>query len=53
MCAWVPDVGEEACGTWEEVINSHVFMRWEKYGWQLGKTTEIITRSTPRLFKQY
>ena len=33
------------------LINSHVFMRWEKYGWQLGKTTEIITRSTPRLFK--
>ena len=30
-----------------------IIMRWEKYGWQLGKINDIITRSTPRLFKQY
>ena len=28
-------------------------MRWEKFGWQLGKVTAIITNATPRLFKNF
>ena len=35
------------------LVGSHVYMRWEKYGWQLGKITDIITRATPRLFKKF
>ena len=28
-------------------------MRWEMYGWQLGKITDIITAASPRLFKKF
>ena len=29
-------------------------MRWEKYGWQLSKITNIFTnRATPRMFKKF
>jgi hypothetical protein len=28
-------------------------MRWETYGWQLGKITDIITAASPRLFKKF
>ena len=35
------------------LVGSHVYMRWERYGWQLGKITDIITRATPRLFKKF
>ena len=28
-------------------------MRWEKYGWQLGRITDIVTDATPRVFKKY
>ena len=28
-------------------------MRWEKYGWQLGRIYEQITRATPRLFAKF
>ena len=30
------------------LVGSNVVMRWEKYGWQLGKITGIITNATPR-----
>ena len=28
-------------------------MRWEKYGWQLGKITDLITNANPRLYKKF
>ena len=28
-------------------------MRWEKYGWQLGRITDIVTNATPRVFKKF
>ena len=28
-------------------------MRWETYGWQLGKITDVIASSTPRLFAKF
>ena len=28
-------------------------MRWEEYGWQLCRTTDIITNATPRVFKKF
>ena len=28
-------------------------MRWEKYGWQLGRITDIVTDATPRVFKKF
>ena len=30
-----------------------IFMRWEKYGWQVGKITDVITNKTPQLFKKF
>ena len=28
-------------------------MRWEKYGWQLGRITDIVTDATPDVFKKF
>ena len=28
-------------------------MRWEKFGWQLGRISDIVTSVTPRLFKKF
>ena len=28
-------------------------MRWEKYGWQFGRITDIVTNATPRVFKKF
>ena len=30
-----------------------VCMRWEKYGWQFGRITDIVTNATPRVFKKF
>ena len=30
-----------------------VYMRWEKYGWQFGRITDIVTNATPRVFKKF
>ena len=52
----IPDgfeVADEPAELNASLVDSHVYMRWEKYGWQLEKINDIITRSTPRLFKQY
>ena len=45
------------CGSHEEpsklddtLVGSSVYMRWEKYGWQLGRITDIVTNATPRVF---
>ena len=35
------------------LIGSTVYMRWETYGWQLGRITDVITAATPRLFKYF
>ena len=35
------------------LIGKTVFMNWETYGWQLGKITDVVDRSTPRLFAKY
>ncbi len=32
----------------------HIYMRWERYGWQLlGKITDAITSKTPQLLKKF
>ena len=31
----------------------HIYLRWERYGWQIGKITAEITNATPRLFKSF
>ena len=30
-----------------------MYMRWETYGWQLGRITDVITNVTPRLVKKF
>ena len=35
------------------LVGKSVYMRWEKFGWQLGKIYEQITRSTPRLYAKF
>ena len=35
------------------LVGEFVYLRWEHYGWQLGKITDQITNSTPRLFKKF
>ena len=37
----------------KDIIESKIYMRWEKYGWQLGKITDTISSDTPRLFKKF
>ena len=37
----------------KSLIGKTVFMNWETYGWQLGKITGVVDRSTPRLFAKY
>lgn len=52
----VPDgfkVADEPALLDGSLIGSYVYMRWETYGWQLGKITAQITQSTPRLFKNF
>ena len=52
----VPDgfqVADEPAKLDASLVDNHVYMRWEQFGWQLGKINGIIIRSTPRLFKQY
>ena len=31
----------------ETLIGEPVYMRWETYGWQLGKITGVVTEATP------
>ena len=47
------EVAEEPAKLDESLVGKHVYLRWEKYGWQLGKITGVITRSTPQLFKKF
>mmetsp|Transcript_20190 Transcript_20190/g.48437 ORF Transcript_20190/g.48437 Transcript_20190/m.48437 type:complete len:137 (+) Transcript_20190:335-745(+) len=34
-------------------VGKLVFFHWEKFGWQLGKVTELITAATPRLMRNF
>ena len=35
------------------LVDSAVYMRWETYGWQMGKITGMVTSGTPRLIKKF
>ena len=35
------------------LVGEYVYMRWEKYGWQLGKINGVITNANPRLYKKF
>ena len=35
------------------LVDSAVYMRWETYGWQVGKITSSVTNATPRLVKKF
>ena len=37
----------------KSLVGSTVYMRWETYGWQLGRITDVVTDATPRLFKKF
>lgn len=37
----------------KELVGQYVYMRWEAYGWQLGRITHVITKDTPRLFAKF
>ena len=48
----VPDgfeVADEPSKLDDTLVGSSVYMRWEKYGWQLGRITDIATDATPRV----
>ena len=52
----VPDgfeVADEPSKLDDTLVGSSVYMRWEKYGWQLGRITDIVTNATPRVFKKF
>ena len=46
-------MGAEPAKLDETLVGETVYMRWEIYGWQLGKITGVITEATPRLFKKF
>ena len=35
------------------LVDCAVYMRWELYGWQMGKITGLVTNATPRLIKKF
>ena len=45
-------MGAEPAKLDETLIGETVYMRWETYGWQLGKITGVVTEANPRLFKK-
>ena len=47
------EVVDEPARLDQSLIGERVYLRWEKYGWQLGKITDVITEKTPQLFKKY
>ena len=46
-------VADEPSELGKSLIGEQIYMRWETYGWQLGKITDVITNETPRLFKKF
>eukprot|EP00966_Prymnesium_polylepis_P336783 7391746-Prymnesium_polylepis.1 len=47
------EVAPEPARLDSSLVGEIVFMRWETYGWQVGKITDIITQRTPQLFKKF
>ena len=47
------EVADEPARLDQSLIGERVYLHWEKYGWQLGKITDVITEKTPQLFKKY
>ena len=47
------EVADEPSKLDDTLVGSSVYMRWEKYGWQLGRITDIVTDATPRVFKKF
>ena len=37
----------------ESAVGRFIYLNWKDYGWSLGKVTELITKSTPLLFRKY
>lgn len=35
------------------LVGEYIYLRWERYRWQLGKITDQITSSTPCLFAKF
>ena len=35
------------------LVGENIYLRWERYGWQLGKITAEGTKATPQLFKKF
>ena len=46
-------VADEPAVLDESLVGKSVYMRWEKYGWQLGRIYEKLTKDTPRLFNKF
>ena len=52
----VPDgfeVADEPSKLDDTLVGSSVYMRWEKYGWQLGRITDIVIDATLCVFKKF
>ena len=52
----VPDgfkVADEPSKLDASLVGSSVYMRWEKFGWQLGRISDVVTNATPRLVKKF
>eukprot|EP00966_Prymnesium_polylepis_P142029 3279967-Prymnesium_polylepis.1 len=47
------EVADEPAELDGSLVGKHIYLRWEVYGWQLGKITSQITKSTPKLFKNF
>ena len=37
----------------ESLVGKSVYMRWQKYGWQLGRIYAKLPKDTPRLFNTF
>ena len=48
-------LGKEPSRLDESLVGSMIYLRWKdyRYGWQLGRIYEPITKATPRLFKKF
>ena len=46
-------VADEPAKLDSSLVGEYVYLRWEMYGWQLGKIAGVITKSTPQLFKKF
>ena len=52
----VPDgfeVADEPSKLDDTLVGGSVYMRWEKYGWQLGRITDIVIDATLCVFKKF